>query len=52
MFGPQAPIQALGSLAIRYATYRQLLIAGAAVALLCAGSLLAAPRALIRSPAR
>jgi Na+/melibiose symporter-like transporter len=31
-FGPQAPLQALGALAIRYATYRQLLVAGAAVA--------------------
>lgn len=32
-FGPQAPLQALGALAIRYATYRQLYLAGAAVAL-------------------
>jgi Na+/melibiose symporter-like transporter len=31
-FGPQAPLQALGALAIRYATYRQLYLAGAAVA--------------------
>lgn len=31
-FGPQAPLQALGALAIRYATYRQLCLAGAAVA--------------------
>jgi MFS family permease len=44
MFGPQAPMQALGSLAIRYATYRQLFIAGAAVALACAASLLWAQR--------
>jgi MFS family permease len=31
-FGPQAPLQALGALAIRYATYQQLYLAGAAVA--------------------
>jgi MFS family permease len=31
-FGPQAPLQALGALAIRYATYRQLCLVGAAVA--------------------
>jgi len=31
-FGPQAPLQALGALAIRYTTYRQLYLAGAAVA--------------------
>src|SRR5580698_5440159 len=31
-FGPQAPLQALGALAIRNATYRQLYLAGAAVA--------------------
>jgi Na+/melibiose symporter-like transporter len=31
-FGPQAPLQALGALAIRYATYQQLFLAGAAVA--------------------
>jgi len=31
-FGPQAPLQALGALAIRYATYQQLCLAGAAVA--------------------
>jgi Na+/melibiose symporter-like transporter len=31
-FGPQAPLQAVGALAIRYATYRQLCLAGAAVA--------------------
>lgn len=58
MFGPQAPMQALGSLAIRYATYRQLFIAGAAVALACAASLLRpgrraeGRRAPIRSPFR
>jgi Transmembrane secretion effector len=31
-FGPQAPLQPLGALAIRYATYQQLYLAGAAVA--------------------
>jgi MFS family permease len=31
-FGPQAPLQALGALTIRYATYRELYLAGAAVA--------------------
>jgi Na+/melibiose symporter-like transporter len=31
-FGPQAPLQALGALAIRYATDRQLYLAGAAAA--------------------
>jgi MFS family permease len=31
-FGPQAPLQALGAVAIRYATYQQLYLAGAAVA--------------------
>jgi MFS family permease len=31
-FGPQAPLQALGALAIGYVTYRQLYLAGAAVA--------------------
>jgi Transmembrane secretion effector len=31
-FGPQAPLQALGALAIRYATYQQLYLASAAVA--------------------
>jgi len=31
-FGPQAPLQALGALAIRYVTYQQLYLAGAAVA--------------------
>jgi Na+/melibiose symporter-like transporter len=32
LFGPQAPMQALGSLAIRYLTYRQVYLAGAALA--------------------
>jgi MFS family permease len=40
MFGPQAPLQALGSLAIRYASYRQLYVATAAGALLWAAFLL------------
>ena len=31
-FGPQAPLQAVGALAIRYASYQQLYLAGAAVA--------------------
>jgi len=31
-FAPQAPLQALGALVIRFATYRQLYLAGAAVA--------------------
>jgi hypothetical protein len=31
-FGPQAPLQALGALVIRYATYGELYLAGAAVA--------------------
>ncbi len=39
MFGPQAPLQAVGSLAIHYASYRQLYAATAAVALLCAAFL-------------
>jgi hypothetical protein len=39
MFGPQAPMQALGSLAIRYATFRQLYAAGAIAALVCGGYL-------------
>ena len=40
MFGPQAPLQALGSLAIRYVSYRQLYVVTAALALLCAAVLL------------
>lgn len=39
MFGPQAPMQALGSLAIRYATFRQLYALGAIAALVCAAYL-------------
>ena len=40
MFGPQAPLQAAGSLAIRYASYRQLYVASAIFALVCAAYLL------------
>jgi MFS family permease len=40
MFGPQAPLQALGSLALRYASYRQLYLVTAAGALLGAVYLL------------
>jgi hypothetical protein len=43
-FGPQAPVQALGALAIRYATYRQLYLAGAAVAVASAIAFAAAGR--------
>lgn len=39
MFGPQAPMQALGSLAIRYGTFRELYAGGAIVALACAAFL-------------
>lgn len=35
MFGPLAPMQALGSLAIRYGTFRQVFAGGAIVALAC-----------------
>ncbi|MHB1593292.1 MAG: MFS transporter [Streptosporangiaceae bacterium] len=35
-FGPQAPLQALGALAIAYLSYRQLYLAGAAVAAITA----------------
>jgi nitric oxide reductase large subunit len=40
IFGPQAPMQALGSLAIRYATCRQLYAASAALALVAAAGYL------------
>ena len=51
LFGPQAPMQALGSLAIRYATYRQILAGGAALALLAAaGYLLSSRRPAKRAP--
>jgi MFS family permease len=48
-FGPQAPLQALGALVIRYATYRQLYLAGAAVAVAMA---LVFTRASRRPPGR
>jgi hypothetical protein len=32
-FGPQAPLQALGAVAIAYLTYRQLYLAGVAIAM-------------------
>ncbi len=35
-FGPQAPLQALGALAIRYASYQELYLAGSAVAVVTA----------------
>jgi MFS family permease len=53
LFGPQAPMQALGSLAIRYVTYQQLFAGGAAVALLAAAAyLLSSRRAPERAPKR
>jgi Major Facilitator Superfamily len=53
-FGPQAPLQALGALAIRYATYQQLYLAGAAVAVATAIAFLWAGRrgATDRGPGR
>lgn len=39
MFGPQAPMQLLGSLAILYVTFQQLFATVAIVALICAGYL-------------
>lgn len=39
MFGPQAPLQALGSLAILYGTYQQLFAGGAILAAACAAYL-------------
>jgi MFS family permease len=47
-FGPQAPLQAAGALAIGYATYRQLYLAGAAVAVAAA---VAFTRVGLRRPA-
>ena len=44
LFGPQAPMQALGSLAIRYLTYRQVYLAGAALAMVATGVLVALTR--------
>jgi hypothetical protein len=53
LFGPQAPMQALGSLAIRYATYRQLYAASAALALVAAaGYLLTFRPAPVRTSGR
>jgi hypothetical protein len=37
IFGPQAPLQALGSLAIGYASYRLIYLGSAIVALISAG---------------
>ena len=39
MFGPQAPMQALGSLAIVYGTFQQIYAGGAIAALICAAYL-------------
>jgi hypothetical protein len=53
MFGPQAPLQALGSWAIQYVTYQQLYLAGAGVALVTAVGLTlstASSRRPFRSP--
>jgi Na+/melibiose symporter-like transporter len=44
LFGPQAPMQALGSLAIRYLTYRQVYLAGAALAAVATGAAVAFSR--------
>ncbi|MBV9795664.1 MAG: MFS transporter [Actinobacteria bacterium] len=44
LFGPQAPVQALGSLAIRYLSYRQVYLAGAALAAAATGALIAFSR--------
>jgi hypothetical protein len=49
MFGPQAPLQAAGSLAIRFLSFGQLYAGGAVVALLCAAYLLR-PRSRSRPP--
>jgi MFS family permease len=50
MFGPQAPLQALGSLAIRYVSYRQLYVVTAAAALACAVFLQRSPGTLGAGP--
>jgi MFS family permease len=50
IFGPQAPLQALGSVAIRFASYRTLYLAGAVIAILTAGWLLWAERAAAAAP--
>jgi MFS family permease len=44
LFGPQAPMQALGSLAIRYLTYRQVYLVGAALAVVATGALVVLTR--------
>jgi MFS family permease len=44
LFGPQAPMQALGSLAIRYLTYRQVYAIGATLALAATAALVAFSR--------
>ena len=49
LFGPQAPTQGLGALAISHATYRQIFLASAAVAVVIA-AWLAAPRACNVNP--
>jgi MFS family permease len=49
-FGPQAPLQAAGALAIRYATYRQLYLAAAAVAVATAIAFAWISRPAHRSP--
>lgn len=41
-FGPQAPLQAAGALAIGHVTYQQLYLAGAAAAVVCAAAALEA----------
>jgi MFS family permease len=43
-FGPQAPLQALGALAIGYLNYRQLYLAGAAIAVAAAAGFILATR--------
>lgn len=48
IFGPQAPLQAVGALAIRFTSFRVLYLGGAAVALLVAAWFLCAGRAADR----
>ncbi len=43
-FGPQAPLQAVGAVAIRYASYQQLYVTGAAVAVATAIAFAWTPR--------
>jgi hypothetical protein len=47
-FGPQAPLQALGALVIRYATYQQLYLAGTAIAVAAAVAFIWAGRCTTR----